>query len=126
MPPIGQAVSLGLLAALFILGGVNHFRNPAFYLSMMPAYLPAHRVLVVVSGVCEVLGGIGLIPEATRRMAGFGLIALLVAMFPANLNMALHPEQFASVPRWALYVRLPIQAVLIAWVAWSTLRSAGS
>lgn len=90
---------------------------------MMPDYLPAHRALVAVSGVFEVLGGLGVLLPMTRWWAGMGLIALLIAVFPANLNMALHPDKFADVPRWALYVRLPLQAVVIAWVAWATLRS---
>lgn len=116
-------LSLGLLALLFVAGGVNHFVNPKFYLSMMPDYLPAHALLVQLSGVFEVLGGIGLLVPATRTYAGYGLLALLVAVFPANLNMALHPDKFPGVPLWGLYLRLPLQAVLMAWVYWATRRA---
>jgi uncharacterized membrane protein len=79
-----------------------------------------HATLVYVSGVAEMLGGLGLILPATRRLAGWGLIALFVAIFPANLNMALHhlPLGTRVVPVWALWARLPLQAVLIAWAYW--------
>lgn len=116
-------VSLIVLALFFVAGGVNHFVNPKFYLSMMPDYLPAHALLVQVSGVFEVLGGIGILVPTTRYYAGLGLLALLVAVFPANLNMALHPDRFPGVPLWGLYLRLPLQAVLMAWVYWATRRA---
>ena len=104
------------LAALFVLGGVMHFVRPALYMKMMPSYLPAHKELVLVSGVFEILGGIGLFgPEPWNRYAAWGLIALAVAVFPANLNMALHPEQWSGMKPVFLWVRLPLQAALIAW-----------
>ncbi|MSQ02856.1 MAG: hypothetical protein EXR71_13350 [Myxococcales bacterium] len=115
-------LSLGVLALFFIAGGVNHFVHPKFYLSMMPDYLRAHLLLVNASGVFEVLGGIGILVPFIRYYAGLGLIALLVAVFPANLNMALHPERFPGVPLWGLYLRLPLQVVMIGWVWWATRR----
>lgn len=83
----------------------------------MPDYLPAHRELVAASGVAEMLGGAGLIAPATRRAAGWWLMATLVAVFPANVWMAQHPERY-RVPggRVALLARLPLQLVVIAWV----------
>jgi uncharacterized membrane protein len=86
----------------------------------MPPYLPAHRDLVALSGAFEVLGGLGVLPRATRAAAGWGLMALLVAVYPANLHMALHPERFPSLPVVALYARLPLQFVFIAWAYWAT------
>ena len=84
----------------------------------MPRYLPAHRELVYASGVAEAAGGIGLMIPAWRRRAAYFLVLTLVAIVPANLEMALHPERFSNLPggRPAFIARLPLQAVLIAWV----------
>ena len=111
-----------LLAVSFILAGANHFISPQIYLSIMPPYLPAPLTLVYLSGFFEVLGGIGVLVPRFRRTAGWGLIALLIAVFPANLYMAMASEPFVArgVPLWALYLRLPLQLVLIAWVYWIT------
>jgi uncharacterized membrane protein len=97
--------------------GLLHFLTPEPYLGMMPAMLPAPLALVYISGIAEIAGGLGLILPATRRLAAWGLIALYVAVFPANLNMALHdlPLGATNVPTWALWARLPLQLVLIAW-----------
>lgn len=109
-----------LLGVLFVAAGVNHFANPGFYVAIMPPYLPWHYELVLISGVFEVLGGVGLLIPLVSRAAAWGLIALLVAVFPANLHMALHPEQFPNIPPAVLYARLPLQAVFIAWAYWFT------
>ena len=108
------------LAAFFVLAGINHFANPDFYLQMMPAYLPWHEELVLLSGVLEVLGGVGVLVPRLRDAAGRGLVILLVAVFPANLNMALHPELFPEISVWASYARLPFQGLFIAWAWWAT------
>lgn len=104
-----------LLGLLFIAAGVNHFVNPAFYVKIMPPYLPWHRELVLVSGAFEILGGAGLLIPPLTRAAAWGLIALLIAVFPANVHMALHPGAFPEIPPAALWGRLPLQAALIAW-----------
>jgi uncharacterized membrane protein len=103
----------------FVLAGAMHFVIPRAYRRIVPPYLPSPKALVYASGVAEIAGGAGLIPEATRRPAGWWLIATLVAVFPANLHMALHPDEFPKVPGGAagLWARLPLQAVFIAWVA---------
>ena len=118
----GRRISLLLIATLFVLGGINHFVDAEFYLRMMPAYLPAHAALVAISGVAEILGGVGVLAPRTRRGAGIGLVALLIAVFPANVNMALNHLKLGDtdVPVWALWGRLPLQAVLIAWAWWFT------
>ncbi len=108
-------IGLVLLAALFVAAGVAHFTRAEFYEKAMPDYIPAHRELVLLSGVFEILGGLGLLLPRTRRAAAWGLIALLVAVFPANLHMALNPERFPNIPEWALWVRLPLQIPLILW-----------
>ena len=108
-----------IVGPLFVVAGVLHFVLPDSYEAVMPPYLPAQRELVYASGVAEIAGGAALMHLRTRRWAGWWLIATLVAVFPANLNMAMHPERYAArVPggRSALIARLPLQAVLIAWV----------
>ena len=118
-----RTVALVLLAVFFVVAGINHFVHPAFYARIVPPWLPAHDLLVQLSGICEILGGIGVLVPKTRRLSGVGLIALLVAVFPANLQMALHPELYADVAAApALYIRLPLQLVLIAWVGWTCWR----
>jgi len=117
---------LGLLSVAYVLAGVNHFVNPDFYVAIMPPYLPWHLPLVWLSGVAEVALGIGVLVPKTRNVAGWGLVALLVAVFPANLHMALHHEDFADVPLWAVYLRLPLQLLLIAWAWWATRSPTGA
>ena len=118
-----RRISRWLLAAFFIAAGANHFRDPGFYLPGMPSWVPWHRELLDLSGVAEVLGGIGVLVPLTRRAAGWGLIALLIAIFPANVNMALNDVQPSGrhIDQWLLWARLPIQAVLVAWVWWTAL-----
>lgn len=106
---------LWLLAGLFVAAGVNHFVSAGFYEKIVPPYLPAHRELVLVSGAFELLGGLGLLVPRTRRVAAWGLVALLVAVFPANLHMALNADRYAPIPEWALWGRLPLQLPLILW-----------
>jgi uncharacterized membrane protein len=108
-----------LLGVTFIATGILHFVRPRMYEAIMPRYLPAHRELVYASGVAEIAGGAGVLHTKTRRAAGWWLIATLVAIFPANVEMAVHAERFKRFPPAALWARLPFQAVLIAW-AWLT------
>jgi uncharacterized membrane protein len=117
-----MSVSRKLLAAFFVGSGVNHFVAPRFYRAIVPPAL-AHdaKRVVELSGVAEVLGGLGVLLPRTRRLSGVGLIALLAAVFPANLYMASDPERFDKVPRWALFARLPLQPLMMWW-AWSATR----
>ena len=111
-----------LLAAFFIGSGVNHFVSPRFYRAIVPPRLQHEAKRVVeVSGVAEIAGGLGVLLAPTRRPAGVGLIALLAAVFPANLYMAREPERFHPDPRWALYARLPLQPLMMWW-AWRATR----
>ena len=105
-----------LLVLSFIAAGANHFINPSPYLAMMPAYLPAHAALVWISGVAEVVGGLGVLWPRTRAFSGWGLILLLMAVFPANLQAALHGWPGVNISSWILWARLPLQVLLIAWV----------
>jgi len=107
-----------LMGLFFVVAGVNHFLRPDFYMKIMPPYLPWHFPLVYLSGLFEVaLGILVLIPKYTAP-AAWGLIALLIAVFPANLHMALNAELYPSLSPIALWLRLPLQGVLIAWAYW--------
>jgi uncharacterized membrane protein len=105
-------------ALLFVVAGANHFLNPDVYRRIVPPMFPAPAALVFISGVGEILGGIGLLIPRLRRAAALGLIALLVAVFPANVYMAVAPDAAPAfgVPAWLLWLRLPLQFVLIAWM----------
>jgi uncharacterized membrane protein len=108
------------LALLFVGAGLLHFLRPATYLSIMPPQLPQPLLLVYVSGVFELLGGLGLLAARTRRLAGWGLLALLVAVFPANVYMALIHEQL-HIPGWVAWGRLPLQPIIMWWV-WKAMK----
>lgn len=115
-----RPIALLGVVVFFTGAGISHFTHSGFFVSIVPPCLPAPRMLVYVSGVFEVLGGLGVLIGATRRWAAYGLLALLAAVFPANLHMALHAELFPDVTPTALYVRLPFQLVFAAWVCWAT------
>jgi len=106
--------------AAFVFIGSTHFLFPEKYLEMMPPVLPAPLFLVYLSGVFEILGGLGLMISGTRRLAALGLILLLLAVFPANIYVALENIQLGGFMNYAIYqwLRLPMQFVLIGWVFW--------
>lgn len=113
-----ETIALWLLALAMIAVGVLHFARPKPFVRIVPKYLPAPLTLVYVSGFFEILGGVGLLVPATRAWAAWGLIALYVAVFPANVymltdNISLDPRK--PIPRWALWLRLPLQLVFIGW-----------
>lgn len=109
-----------LLTGLFCTTGVLHFAIPQVYEDIVPDYLPAQRELVYVSGIAEIAGGLGVIHPRTRRAAGFGLAALLVAVFPANVHMAVNSGDYDQVPAWVLWARLPLQPLAIWWALRAT------
>ncbi len=114
-----------LLGVVFVAAGINHFVIPRPYRQIVPPWTSRWAgadTIVAVSGVAEIAGGLGVLAPATRRISGLWLIALLAAVFPANLHMALNPEEFGRIPRWALYARLPLQP-LAMWWAWRATRS---
>ena len=106
-----------LLAILFIVAGALHFLATSAYVKIVPPYLPVPTLLVYISGICEILGGLGLLLPATRALASWGIVALLIAVLPANLHMALDHAHWPRIPEWLLWARLPLQLLLIAW-AW--------
>ncbi len=118
-----KLVALWALALGMIAIGVLHFVQPKPFVRIVPKYLPAPLALVYISGFFEIAGGVGLLVPATRVAAAWGLIALYIAVFPANIymlthNISLNPRK--PIPRWALWARLPLQFVLMAWAYWFT------
>jgi uncharacterized membrane protein len=110
-----KKISLYIMAAFYVAAGINHFANSKTYVSIMPSYLPYHLQLVYVSGICEFLFGLLLIPVAMRRVAAWLIIALLVAIFPANIQMMINDWNDNMLQRWVTIIRLPIQVILIWW-----------
>jgi uncharacterized membrane protein len=118
----GRGLSWPLLGSLFVGAGVNHFVMPHAYEQIVPPRLRGHaKEIVQISGVAEIAGGVGVFVPATRRLSGVALVALLAAVFPANLYMAREPERFRKIPRWALYGRLALQPLMMLW-AWKATR----
>ena len=114
MLKLGLKIALGVA---FVLAGIMHFAAPAPYVKIMPPVLPFPLFLVYLSGACEVELGLGMFTRYAP-WAAWGLIALLVAVFPANIYMALHPELTPKIPPWTLWARLPFQGVFIVWAYW--------
>jgi uncharacterized membrane protein len=119
MTPILKRIGLILVFVWFLFGGVAHFALTEVEMRIVPPFIPWPRAAVLVSGVFELLGAVGILIPATRRAAGIGLFLLTIAVTPANVYMLQHAELF-NVPRWALVVRLPFQVVLLALILWST------
>lgn len=109
-----ENLSLYVQAFVYIAAGVNHFVRPKMYVAIMPPYIPAHDLMVALSGVAEIVLGIGLLFPATRSLSAWGLILLLIAVFPANVHMATAPR-FRKLPAWLRWGRLPLQGLLIWW-----------
>ena len=109
-----------LLAVFFTAAGALHFLRPGMYEEIMPDYVPAHRELVLASGAAEIAGALGVIPRQTRRLAGLWLAATLVAVFPANVHMALHPERYPGLSPELLWGRLALQPLAIWWALAAT------
>jgi uncharacterized membrane protein len=111
-------VSVVLMALFYVFAGAMHFVKPEYYVAMMPPFLPAHLFLVYVSGAAELAGGLGVLHPRTRKIAAYGIVALLVAVFPANIYIAVEnvPMFGASEgPGIFAWLRLPIQFLLIYW-----------
>jgi uncharacterized membrane protein len=115
-----KVVMLYVFAIFMVLAGANHFINPDLYVRIMPPYLPWHLELVYLSGFFEIALGIMLLVPRISSLAAWGCIALLLAVFPANVHMALHTDDYPRFSPTDLWLRLPLQAVLIAWAYWFT------
>lgn len=106
------------MALFYIVNGLNHFANQETYLKIMPPYVPWHKALVMLSGAAEIILGLMLFIPSLTRFASWGIILLLIAIFPANLHMALNSHLYSSLRPITLYLRLPLQLVFIAWAFW--------
>ena len=111
-----------LLSAFFVTAGTLHFVRPRVYEQIMPGYLPAHRELVLLSGAAEIAGGVAVALPATRRRAGLWLAGVLLAVFPANVHMALHPQRYRAIPAPLLWARLALQPLIVLWALRATRR----
>jgi uncharacterized membrane protein len=109
--------SLLAQASLYVLGGINHFWHPAFYVHIMPDHSAHPEALVRASGVAEILGGIGLLVPATRRFSAAGTILMLIVFLDVHQFMLMHSSRFPDVPVWVLWARIPLQFALIGWAA---------
>ena len=118
-----KRILLWVMGVFYVLAGVMHFVRPEFYRPMMPPYLPWHDFLIYLSGLAETGLGIAILIPSIRPLAAWGIILLLIAIFPANLHIALHnvpvfgATEGAGIGNW---IRLPFQLVLIAWAWWYT------
>lgn len=104
-----------LLSILFVAAGILHFVATPAYVRIMPPSLPYPVLLVQISGGFEILGGFGLLLSATRTAAAWGIVALLIAVLPANIHMAFDHAAWPHIPQWLLWARLPLQLPLVAW-----------
>jgi uncharacterized membrane protein len=108
-------VGLVVESLFYVAAGSNHFLNPAFYIHIMPDHYSNPATWVAVSGAAEIAGGAGLLFPITRRAAAIGIAAMLVVFLDVHIFMLMHPDRFAGFPEWGLWLRLPIQGLLIAW-----------
>jgi uncharacterized membrane protein len=116
---VGRGIGLGAVFLWFFLGGIAHFALTSLEVSIVPPYIPDPRLMVFVSGAFELLGAAGIVYRPTRRVAGWGLMALTIAVTPANIYMMQHADRF-GIPYAVLVARLPLQVGLLALIAWST------
>ncbi|MFT6247033.1 MAG: putative membrane protein [Cognaticolwellia sp.] len=112
-------IPLLVIALFFLTGGIAHFVIADFFIKAMPDYLGYHKELVLISGVLEILGAIGILIPQTRLLVGYGVIALIIAIYPANIHMALHPEKYTNISTLLLYIRLPCQFLFVWFVWWA-------
>ncbi len=117
---VAKTLGLGFVFVWFFIGGIAHFAFTELEMKIVPPWLPAHRELVLISGVFELIGAIGILFARTRRIAGWGLILLTIVLTPANVFMLQNASQFPEVPYWALFARLPLQLLLLLCIWWAT------
>ena len=112
---------LHLMGILYVIAGLNHFRNPRLYLKIIPPYFPKPKLLNYLSGIAEIILGVGICIPMFSQMSAWGIIALLVAVFPANLYMFSNKKAGMGLPKIVLLLRLPLQIILMLWAYYYTL-----
>ena len=110
-----KKISLYVMIVFYIAAGINHFWHPEPYVGIMPSWIPWHKELVIISGICEILLGFLLLFSATRRFAAWGIILLLIGVFPANIQMLINFSNESNPDLWVAIIRLPLQLLLIWW-----------
>ena len=115
-----KIASLYLMSVFYVLNGANHFLSTEVYLDIMPPYIPFHLELVYLSGVIEIFLGMLLLARKSRKLASYGIILLLIAIFPANIYHLTSAGAGLGTPPWVLWARLPLQILFIAWAYWHT------
>ncbi len=118
--PILKLITKIIFGVLFVVAGANHYIDSKFYESIVPPYLPWPYAVVVISGIAEIVLGVGLLIPKFSPYSAWGLILLLIAVSPANIHMATHPELYPTIAPVFLWLRLPLQAVLVLWAYWYT------
>jgi uncharacterized membrane protein len=119
-----KLIMMALLSLMFVGGGINHFLNLEFYMRLMPPYLPFHEQLIWLSGVLEIIVGVGIWIKKYRAISAWGMIGIMIAVFPANVHAYLNPQEFPEVPELTLLLRLPMQGLFILWAWWYTRKPA--
>lgn len=110
-----EKISLYVMVVFYVMAGVNHFANPNFYKKIMPPWLDWHYTLICISGAFEIILGVLLLPIKTRQFAAWGIIALLIVVFPANVQMMINFREEQNPYLWIAVLRLPFQLLLICW-----------
>ena len=109
-----ENIALYIMAAFLIFAGISHFTKKNFFMEVMPPYIPKHEEMVIISGIVEIILGIGLLFSQTKSLAAWGIILFFIAVFPANIYMVTSGK-FKKIPKWMIWLRLPLQFILIAW-----------
>jgi uncharacterized membrane protein len=115
-----RTLSAWIMGLAYIAAGINHFRDPVFYLNIMPPYIPEHALMVQLSGVAEIVLGVMVLFPATRKLAAWGIIAMLIIFMTVHIHMVLNPQLFKNVSEVFLWLRIPLQFLLILWAFWYT------
>ena len=122
---LSTSFSTSIIGVIFIVAGVLHFVKPKVYIRIMPKYIPNHKAMIYISGVFEILGGIGFLVSPTRNFAAWVLILLLFAVFSANVHMfwVMYKKRGFTVGTWLALLRLPLQFLLMYWIYWASISS---
>lgn len=115
-----RTLSAWIMGLAYIATGINHFRDPEFYLKIMPPYMPAHELMVQLSGVAEIVLGVMMFIPRYRKLAAWAIITMLIVFMTVHIHMVMNPQLFKSVPEYILWLRIPLQFVLILWAYWHT------
>lgn len=109
---------LYLMALIYVIAGIMHFVRPKMYLRILPSYLPGHKLLVIISGVAEIIIGIAICFSATKNLAIYAIIVMLTFFLPAHFHMLFNKKASMGIAKWVLIARIPLQFALMFWAYW--------